>query len=149
MVQYIYIYIYIYRYSAKIAEAHSNIRKSYSAEYPYMSVQKLRSRFMASSFNKKGTNEEEAFKNFCAARIQATFRMSLTRRLFKYHRFSMYHIAAMELQWAWRNFLHSHPKPNKEKIAGKIILRALRKNMGLTNRKIFDYYKEIINFRLK
>jgi hypothetical protein len=36
--------------------------------------------------------------------------MSLTRRLFKYHRFAMYHIAAIQIQWAWRGFLERKKK---------------------------------------
>lgn len=44
-------------------------------------------------------------QDFCAALIQATYKMSLTRRLFKYHRFAMYHIGAIQIQWAWRAHL--------------------------------------------
>ena len=43
-------------------------------------------------------------RDFCAGLIQATYKMSLTRRLFKYHRFAMYHIAAIQIQWAWRGY---------------------------------------------
>ena len=41
------------------------------------------------------TNEEKGLRHFCAAKIQAAYKMSLTRRLVKYHRFPMYHIAAI------------------------------------------------------
>ena len=41
-------------------------------------------------------NEDKCLRNYCAAIIQATYKMSLTRRLFKYHRFAMYHIAAIQ-----------------------------------------------------
>ena len=42
-------------------------------------------------------NEDKCLRNYCAAIIQATYKMSLTRRLFKYHRFAMYHIAAIQI----------------------------------------------------
>jgi IQ calmodulin-binding motif len=42
--------------------------------------------------------------------------MALTRRLFKYHRFAMYHIAAIQIQWAWRGYLNRKKKvPQKSR----------------------------------
>jgi len=60
-------------------------------------TQKLRQKFLTSSFNVMHKNEDQCLRNFCAAIIQATYKMSLTRRLFKYHRFAMYHIAAIQI----------------------------------------------------
>jgi hypothetical protein len=75
--------------------------------------------------------------------------MSLTRRLFKYHRFAMYHIAAIQIQWAWRGYLSRKkkvPQKTKEAIAAEKIQRAWR---AFTNVRIFKYYKELINFKEK
>ena len=88
-------------------------------------------------------------KDFCAGLIQATYKMSLTRRLFKYHRFAMYHIAAIQIQWAWRGFQEKRRKitqKSKDQLAAEKIQNAWR---GLTNVKIFKYYKDLINFKQK
>ena len=60
-------------------------------------TQKLRQKFLTSAFNLPHKNEDQCLRDFCAALIQATYKMSLTRRLFKYHRFAMYHIAAIQI----------------------------------------------------
>jgi hypothetical protein len=88
-------------------------------------------------------------RDFCAALIQATYKMSLTRRLFKYHRFAMYHIAAIQIQWAWRAAIIKKRKLNaksKDVVAAEKIQRCWR---GFTNIKIFRYYKDLINFKQK
>ena len=57
---------------------------------------RLMNKFKRSQYFPSGpTNEEKALRHFCAAKIQAAYKMSLTRRLVKYHRFPMYHIAAI------------------------------------------------------
>ena len=88
-------------------------------------------------------------RNFCAAIIQATYKMSLTRRLFKYHRFAMYHIAAIQIQWAWRGYLERKKKvelKTKDQLAAEKIQRAWR---SYTNVRIYRYYKDLINFKHK
>ena len=75
--------------------------------------------------------------------------MSLTRRLFKYHRFAMYHIAAIQIQWAWRGFLERKKKvelKTKDQVAAEKIQRAWR---SFTNVRIYNYYKDLINFKHK
>jgi len=94
-------------------------------------------------------NEEECWRNYCAALVQATYKMALTRRLFKYHRFAMYHIAAIQIQWAWRGWLQrkkKEPMKSKEELAVEMIQKAWR---SFTNVKIFKYYKDLINFKEK
>lgn len=76
--------------------------------------QKLRSKFLTSAYNILHKSEEGCFQNFCAAKIQATFKMALTRRLFKYYRFAMYHIAAIQIQWAWRGHISRTKKSHKK-----------------------------------
>jgi hypothetical protein len=112
-------------------------------------TQRLRSKFFTSSFNVLHKSEEQCWRNFCAALIQATYKMALTRRLFKYHRFAMYHIAAIQIQWAWRGFLERKKKvhvKSKELIAVEKLQKAWR---SYTNVKIFRYYKDLINFKEK
>ena len=60
-------------------------------------TQKLRQKFFTSPFNVLHKSEDQCWRNFCAALIQATYKMALTRRLFKYHLFAMYHIAAIQI----------------------------------------------------
>jgi myosin heavy subunit len=75
--------------------------------------------------------------------------MALTRRLFKYHRFAMYHIAAIQIQWAWRGFLERKKKilvKSKDLVAVEKLQKAWR---SYTNVKIFRYYKDLINFKEK
>jgi len=75
--------------------------------------------------------------------------MSLTRRLFKYHRFAMYHIAAIQIQWAWRGYLDRKKKveqKSEKSIAVEKIQKAWR---SFTNVRIYRYYKDLINFRHK
>lgn len=89
-------------------------------------------------------------RHFCAAKIQATYKMSLTRRLVKYHRFPMYHIAAIQIQWAWRSYRQrvelTQPKRSPEDMAALKVQRAWRAFMNV---KIFKYYKDFINFKEK
>eukprot|EP00347_Sterkiella_histriomuscorum_P006593 403352176 len=111
--------------------------------------QRLRQKFFTSPFNVLHKSEETCWRNFCAALIQATYKMALTRRLFKYHRFAMYHIAAIQIQWAWRGYQERKKKVvvrSKESIAVEKIQKAWR---SFTNVKIFKYYKDLINFKEK
>ena len=112
-------------------------------------TQSLRQKFLTSSFNVMHKNEEACMQDFCAGLIQATYKMSLTRRLFKYHRFAMYHIAAIQIQWAWRGYQERKRKitqKSKDTIAAEKIQNAWR---AFTNVKIFKYYKDLINFKEK
>jgi hypothetical protein len=112
-------------------------------------MQRLRAKFLTSPMNQIGQNEDSCWRNYCAALIQATFKMSLTRRLFKYHRFPMYHIAAIQIQWAWKGAMlrkKKKPKKTKEEVAAELIQRAWR---SYTNTKIFKYYKDLISFKGK
>jgi hypothetical protein len=63
----------------------------------FSASQQLRQKFVTSPFNDVERSEEDCMRDFCASLIQSTYKMSLTRRLFKYHRFAMYHIAAIQI----------------------------------------------------
>lgn len=115
----------------------------------FTATQSLRQKFLTSRFNVMTKNEEQCMKDFCAGLIQATYKMSLTRRLFKYHRFAMYHIAAIQIQWAWRGYQERRRKitqKSKDTVAAEKIQNAWR---AFTNIKIFNYYKDLINFKQK
>jgi len=61
----------------------------------------------------------------------------------------MYHIAAIQIQWAWRGYLNRKkkvPQKSRESMAAEKIQRAWR---AFTNVRIFKYYKELINFKEK
>jgi len=112
-------------------------------------AQRLRQKFLTSKYNVMTRNEDHCMREFCASLIQATYKMSLTRRLFKYHRFAMYHIAAIQIQWAWRGYRERRIKQtqkSKRDVAAEKIQNAWR---AFTNIKIFKYYKDLINFKQK
>ena len=48
-------------------------------DHHFTAAQKLRSKFLTSAYNILHKSEEGCFQNFCAAKIQATFKMALTR----------------------------------------------------------------------
>lgn len=88
-------------------------------------------------------------RDFAAGLIQATYKMALTRRLFRYHRFALYHIAAIQIQWAWKGFLERKRKitqKSRDTMAAEKIQNAWR---AFTNIKIYRYYKDLINFKEK
>jgi hypothetical protein len=61
----------------------------------------------------------------------------------------MYHIAAIQIQWAWRGHVARTKKTHKktrEELACEKIQRCWR---AFTNVKIFNYYKDLINFKNK
>ena len=80
----------------------------------YKTVQSLRSKFLSSKVYSKHKDESEAYKSFCASKIAATFKMCLTKKLFKFHRFSVFHIASLQIQHSWKRHLARHPKQTKE-----------------------------------
>ena len=115
----------------------------------FSASQSLRQKFLTSPFNVMTKSEDACMRDFAAGLIQATYKMSLTRRLFKYHRFAMYHIAAIQIQWAWRGYQERKKKQtqkSKDILAAEKIQRAWR---SFTNVKIFNYYKDLINFKEK
>jgi len=61
----------------------------------------------------------------------------------------MYHIAAIQIQWAWRGYLERKKKvelKTKDQLAVEKIIRAWR---SYTNVRIYRYYKDLINFKNK
>eukprot|EP00351_Strombidinopsis_sp_SopsisLIS2011_P005178 CAMPEP_0116880838 /NCGR_PEP_ID=MMETSP0463-20121206/12852_1 /TAXON_ID=181622 /ORGANISM="Strombidinopsis sp, Strain SopsisLIS2011" /LENGTH=173 /DNA_ID=CAMNT_0004531987 /DNA_START=516 /DNA_END=1037 /DNA_ORIENTATION=+ len=61
----------------------------------------------------------------------------------------MYHIAAIQIQWAWRGSNERKKKvalKTKDQVAAEKLQKAWR---AFTNVKIFKYYKDLINFKEK
>lgn len=108
-------------------------------------VQRLAKKFQVSKLYSKSDYESQ-FRWFCAAKIAATFKMSRVRRIYIMHRFAMYHVAAIQIQWAWRVYQRRKKGPPTLLSAAVKIQRAWR---GYTNAKIFKYYKELIQFKQK
>ena len=94
-------------------------------------------------------SEDDCLRDFCAGLIQATYKMALTRRLFKYHRFAMYHIAAIQVQWAWRGYQERNKKKSQKSRVEQAAEKIQNAWRSFTNVKIFNYYKDLINFREK
>jgi len=93
-------------------------------------------------------NDEPGFQTWCASRIQAWWKMLKPRRDYQRTRFSMYHIAAMQVQYSWRNYcqykyINLH-KPSPQTAAAAVIQRAWRR---YTNLRIYHYYRDLITFR--
>lgn len=109
-----------------------------SREARQSAMQRLRSKFLVT-----GLTDEIDFRNFCASKIQAAFKMHTTRRVFRFHRFSMYHVAALQIQWAWKTKRSRDQVLTPEKAAIKL-QKAWR---GYTNARIFKYYKQMIEFK--
>ncbi len=82
----------------------SSLGSSKGAKPHLTAKAKLVQKYKGSPYYSPEVEEAKAMKHFCAAKIQALYKMSLTRRLVKYHRFPMYHIAAIQIQWAWRSY---------------------------------------------
>lgn len=61
----------------------------------------------------------------------------------------MYHIAAIQIQWAWRGYIERKKRvelKTKDVIAAEKIQKAWR---SYTNVRIYKYYKDLINFKHK
>lgn len=108
-------------------------------------MQSLAKKFQASKYYSKSDYEAQ-YRVFCAAKIAATFRMSRVRNIYIMHRYAMYHVAAIQIQWAWRVFLRKKKGPPTLLSAAIKVQRAWR---SYTNSKIFKYYKELIHFKQK
>jgi hypothetical protein len=92
--------------------------------------------------------EDPEANSWLCTRLQAWWRMIATRREYNLSRFSIYHIAAMQIQYLWRFYYQSRfigmmaQSPQES---------AVRKIQNLwrryTNRRIFFYYRDLIKFR--
>ena len=95
---------------------------------------------------------DEGFSAWCATRVQAWWRMLEALRPFYLVRFSLYQIAALQVQGAWREFcqkkymhMPSKVKETPEEQAAQMVQSRWRR---YTNERIFRYYRDLIRFRL-
>ncbi|KAG2769127.1 hypothetical protein PC129_g19798 [Phytophthora cactorum] len=99
-------------------------------------------------------SDERGFYTFVATKIQAWFRMQRLRWRGTLERYPLYHIAALQLQYAWKahcqHKLHQQPAhgPNSAMTpvnrAASCIQTAWK---SYTHRRIFRYYRDLLTFR--
>ncbi|KAG7392390.1 hypothetical protein PHYPSEUDO_000798 [Phytophthora pseudosyringae] len=102
-------------------------------------------------------SDERGFRTFVATKLQAWFRMQRLRWRGTLERYPLYHIAALQLQYAWK--AHCQHKlyqrqargPNARSAAASPAHRAA---LGVqtawksyTHRRIFRYYRDLLTFR--
>lgn len=101
-------------------------------------------------------DDEEGFRQFTATRIQAWYKKERLRWRYDQLRYPMYHIAALEIQFAWRAHCYSNIIDQSD------LKRSLHHDMSLhsraalviqtawkayTNLRIYRYYRDLISFR--
>lgn len=95
-----------------------------------------------------GEDPMSGFETWCVSRIQAWWRMGIIRSEYRRHRFSLYHIAAMQIQNIFRahlqrrRFAVSLVDPAVRHVV--IIQRAYRRYYF---RVIFHHFKELLRFK--
>lgn len=115
-------------------------------------IQSPMQRFVASG---KGTyGDELGFRNFTATRLQAWYRKEQLRWSYTLERFPVYHIAALQIQYAWKaHCQHELHKRRREmgasssspRIRAALCLQSVWKSY--TNRRIYRYYRDLITFQ--
>lgn len=128
-----------------LARKHMGATPKPQARKKLNAAQQLARKYQASKLYSK-TDYDGQLQAFCAAKIAATFKMSRVRGIYIMHRYAMYHVAAIQIQWAWRVYLRRKKGPPTLLSAAIKLQRAWR---GYTNAKIFKYYKELIQFKQK
>eukprot|EP00941_MAST-03F_sp_MAST-3F-sp1_P000018 g18.t1 len=97
-----------------------------------------------------GSYAVEGIEGFAAAKIQATYWKWRFRRRFIWQRYTMYHIAAMEIQYVYRASKRFEAEKSRKKYKDKEIKAALlvqNKWRCHANRRIYKYYRDLIRFR--
>jgi len=99
------------------------------------------------SLQQEKKNEFE-FQDYCATLIQACWRGYLFRKKYVLRRFPIYTEAAISIQTAWKfyRFKKTSPRTTSESEA---IVRIQRFWRSYTNTKIFEYYRDLIKFKMK
>ena len=92
-------------------------------------------------------SEEDAVEWVCS-RIQAWWRMVVIKREYTLSRFSIYHIAAMQIQYMWRSF-HRNRYIGMSDLSPqeKAVVKIQHLWRRYTNRRIYFYYRNLIKFR--
>ncbi|KAG6617636.1 IQ motif, EF-hand binding site [Phytophthora cinnamomi] len=100
-------------------------------------------------------SDERGFRNFAATKLQAWFRMERLRWRGTLDRFPLYHIAALQLQYAWK--AHYQHKLYQRQASGSRSAALTPANhsalciqnvwKSYTHRRIFRYYRDLLSFR--
>jgi hypothetical protein len=125
-------------------QSFESIDPSLSFSGPGKQMQK----FMKAMQSSGQANSNSGYQTWCSSRIQAWYRHLRPKWEYTILRHSMYHIAAVQIQYTWRNFCqHKYMnmnKPKPEHLAAAAIQRSWRR---YTNLRIYRYYKDLIAFR--
>lgn len=105
--------------------------------------------------------DERGFRDFTATRLQAWYRGRTAQWAYALARFPVYHIAALQLQFAWKAHCQqrafnlaaaSRSGLGLDEIAmlsprARAALRVQAAWRSYTNRRIFRYYRDLVTFR--
>uniref|UniRef100_K3WFF6 Uncharacterized protein n=1 Tax=Globisporangium ultimum (strain ATCC 200006 / CBS 805.95 / DAOM BR144) TaxID=431595 RepID=K3WFF6_GLOUD len=101
--------------------------------------------------------DDFGFRNFTATRLQAWYRKEKTRWTYTLERFPVYHIAALQIQYAWKaHCQHKLFQKNNSHDGVATASRSPRLRAALalqsvwkryTNRRIYRYYRDLITFQ--
>ncbi|KAE9342185.1 hypothetical protein PF008_g10281 [Phytophthora fragariae] len=100
-------------------------------------------------------SDERGFRNFVATKLQAWFRMERQRWRGTLDRFPLYHIAALQLQYAWKaHYQHKLYQRQAHGARSAAMTPANRAALCIqsvwksyTHRRIFRYYRDLLSFR--
>ncbi|KDO21969.1 hypothetical protein SPRG_12835 [Saprolegnia parasitica CBS 223.65] len=105
----------------------------------------LMHRFIA---HHNGTFEDrDGFRRFCATRLQAWYRMRKLAWAYGLQRYPMYHIAAMQIQYKWRMYYQKAMAVYEMTPRDRAAMRVQSFWRGYTNKRIYRYYRDLVNFR--
>ncbi|KAL3657706.1 hypothetical protein V7S43_017281 [Phytophthora oleae] len=106
--------------------------------------------FVASGGN---FSDERGFRSFVATKVQSWFRMERLRWRGTLERYPVYHIAALQLQYAWKAYyqhkLYQCQARTRSALtpANQAALCVQNGWKSYTQRRIFRYYRDLLTFR--
>ncbi|KAF0715641.1 Aste57867_3268 [Aphanomyces stellatus] len=92
-------------------------------------------------------DDKEHFRRFCATRLKAWYKMKKAKYAFTLQRNPMYHIAAMQIQYKWRMYFERTMVRGELTPRERAVVRIQAKWRCYTNKRIYRYYRDLINFR--
>eukprot|EP00644_Phytophthora_capsici_P015725 jgi/Phyca11/45708/gw1.44.78.1 len=98
-------------------------------------------------------SDERGFRSFVARKLQSWYRMERLRWRWTLNHYPVYHIAALQLQYAWKAYYqhkmhkrHRNPRPALTP-ANRSALCVQNAWKNYTQRRIFRYYRDLLAFR--
>ncbi|KAL4106237.1 hypothetical protein PRIC1_004291 [Phytophthora ramorum] len=100
-------------------------------------------------------SDDRGFRAFVATKLQAWFRMQRLRWRGTLDRYPLYHIAALQLQYAWKaHYQHKLYQRQARGPTSRLMTPANRSAFCIqaawksyTHRRIFRYYRDLLSFR--